>query len=395
MTFGFTPTGFQIDTFDELLDELVLAYKAIYGSNINLESDSPDGQRVAIDAKAQLDLESFLLWLYNSFDPDFAMGVQLTRIGKFSGLTPRPATQSTWAISVTSDRVQTLAVGYTIKDDIDQQWELTAEAVLIIGANALTFTAVGFGAVTGLIGAVFSQVTFINGITIADATVDATVGIEEETAEAFRRRRAKSTENPAFSTLGSLFSKLADFFTTPGVTDVVVYENDTDVNDAVRDILPHTIWCVVEGGTDAAIVETIAKNKTGGAGTKGTESADFVETVIRPNGSTFTITHTMEFDRPTDVPVFITVDATRTVVGESVDIALIATKLAEFIFNIGGTLQAGELYEVALTAGTNFFLTNLLISNDDILFVDGELFAGFDGKHSLIVANIDVTEIIP
>ena len=46
----FTPDGIQVQTFQEIYDELAAGYRVIYGEDINLEPNSPDGQRVAIEA---------------------------------------------------------------------------------------------------------------------------------------------------------------------------------------------------------------------------------------------------------------------------------------------------------------------------------------------------------
>ena len=53
----FTPDGIQVQTFQEIYDELAAGYRSIYGEDINLDPDSPDGQRVAIEAQLVLDAQ--------------------------------------------------------------------------------------------------------------------------------------------------------------------------------------------------------------------------------------------------------------------------------------------------------------------------------------------------
>ncbi len=53
----FTENGIEVQTFDEIYEELADGYKAIYGTDINLDPDSPDGQRVALEAQARLDVQ--------------------------------------------------------------------------------------------------------------------------------------------------------------------------------------------------------------------------------------------------------------------------------------------------------------------------------------------------
>ena len=104
----FTPNGIEVQTFDEIYQELADGYREIYGNDINLDPDSPDGQRVAIEAQARLDVQSFGSLLYNQLDPAFALGQALNSIIKFSGITRRPATRSQVDVEVTTTRPGTL-----------------------------------------------------------------------------------------------------------------------------------------------------------------------------------------------------------------------------------------------------------------------------------------------
>lgn len=384
-------SGIQIQTFEDIFEELVTGYRGIYGEDINLEQESPDGQRIGIEAKARHDMQVFGLLIANNFDPDFARGLAQAKIAKLSGIFPRPATRSTWDLSITTTRDLDLAVGYSIADDLGQVWELPAAVSVLAGTSPITFVASDFGAVTGLTGATFTQVTVVLGVTSITAAVDAVVGVDEETDEEFAQRRNLSLENPGFSTTGSLTAQLLN---TAGVTDAFVYDNDTDVYDAVLDLDAHSIWPVVEGGTIDDIMQQLLFKKTGGTGIKGAIEEDIEETLTRPDGSTFIVTQRRRFDRPVYVPVYVNVTATRKNPLEPVDTALIKERMAAFKFYIGTQLQAGFLYEPAYTAGDNFILTALEVSDDNITFTDGSITPAAGEKFTLDIANIDVTEVV-
>jgi len=189
-----------------------------------------------------------------------------------------------------------------------------------------------------------------------------------------------------------MFTALASL---PNVTDVAVYENDTPTTDA--DGIPgHSLWVVVEGGAVAAIVETMTKNKTGGKGMVGSVTGSFLEDVIRPNGTIFTIIHTMTFDRPVNVPVLVRLDATRKNDNDPVDEALISQAIEQRKFNIGENLLAGDLYRLAFNAGENFIPTNLEISQDGgATYTDGRITSALNEKFSIAASDVAVTEIIP
>lgn len=387
----FTTSGIEVQTYQEIYDELAASYRAIYGADINLDADSPDGQRVGIEAKARLDLQSFALALYNQLDPDFSAGEFLNKLIKLSGITRRPAVRSQVDVDVTTDRALTLPAGWTVADTLGQSWELDA-AVVIAGAGTETVTlfAVEFGPIEAEIGTVTEPETVVIGVTGVTNLAAATVGQDEETDAELRIRRNRSLANPATSTLGGLFSALGN---VAGVTDLQVYENDTPTYDATLDIDAHTIWAVIEGGAVDDIAETLAKNKTGGAGLKGSVSGTYTESVPLANDPDFTITHVMEFDRPTAKDLYVRMDVTRKFPASPVDSAAIASALADLDFRIAENAIASGLYSTVYSAGDNFVATDLEISDDGVTWTDGRILAGADGKFSIDAGNVTVTDI--
>lgn len=391
MSLTFTTSGLDIQTFDEIFGELADGYRTIYGLDVNLDPDSPDGQRVGIEAKARLDMQAFALALYNQLDPDFAAGVSLDRLIKLAGITRRPAQRSQVDVTVTTNRPVTLPEGYAVEDDLGQVWITTAETVLITGANTVTLVAQEFGAVEAEVGTITEPVTIVIGVVSVTNPAVAIVGQDEETDPELRARRNVSLQAPATSTVGGLFSVLGN---RPGVTDVQVYENDTHVYDADLDIDPHTIWCVIEGGEVADLVEVLAKNKTGGAGIKGSVEGTYIESLPLDFDPIFTIAHTMRFDRPTYVALSVRLNATRKSATSPVDTAAIKAALAALTFRIAQNAIASELYCAVYDAGDNFIATDLEI-NMGSGWTDGLLLAGADGKFQIDAGDVTVTEIIP
>lgn len=390
---AFTPTGLVIRTFDEIFQDLVARVKAIYGNDISVEPNTPDGQRLAILAQLVLDMETFCLNLYNQMDADLSAGDWLNKLIKFAGIYRRPTTRSQVDVTVTTDRTLTLTAGYTIRDDLDQQWVLPDNVDLGAGAFVVTFVAADFGDVTAAPNTVRTPETIIIGVTDVNNVTAALVGRDEETDEDLRVRRDNSVENPAYSTTGSLMAKLADL---ASVVDVVVYENDTDVLDVDRNMVAHSIWVVCEGGGTTEITETMVKQKTGGCATKGAEIGIYNETVLRPDGSEFVIVHEMKFDRPEIQPLKIRLTATRLYTTSPIDLDSMKANLVAVKTKIGVAIKASQLYAPAYKTGQNFVLSDLEISNDGgTTWTDGELSPDYDGKFSILTANIAITEVIP
>ena len=393
--------GVSIQTLPEILEELSAGYKAIYGDDINLDQDTPDGQRVGIEAKLLSDLQLFAANLYAQFDPDFSIGEVQNKIFKISGVTRNPATLSSVEMTVTTDQPVTLDAGYTVNDDLGQKWVTTEENILVAGANSLSMFGEKFGAFEADAGTITTPVTIILGVISVTNALAAVPGLNEETDEQGRVRRNQSLENPSYSTVGSMFAKLANL---EGVSDIQVYENDTDTADQLRDnesgsyvsapgMPAHAIWVVLDGGDSADIVETMTKQKTAGTPMKGGVSGSFIESLLRPDGSSYIITHVMKYDRPDDVDLHIQFDVKRKDPAVPIDTTLIKQTLADHLYRTRETIVATELYAIIYSAGTNFTATSIQISDDDITYIDESLTPGFDERFTVDVLNIDITEV--
>ena len=392
MALQFDNNGLQTDTFRDLFQTLSDAYKGIYGQDIDLDQDSPDGQRVAIEAQARTDIEAALQWLYSQMDPDFNNGDMQQVIAKLHGIYLRPGSRSQRDLKVLTDRPVLLYAGYKILDQANQVWFIRTPVTVPAGTTEVTFFAELFGKVTGLVSDTFTQLTPELGVQgfISEAAV--VVGRDEETPEEFRQRRNRSLENPATGSTGAIFAKVAQL---PGVTDVNIDENDTKVDDPLTGIPANSIWLVVEGGAVSDIVEVMVKQKAGGTGTKGDVTGRLIETLIRPDGTTLAIAHDMQFDRPIYIPLHIKLTAKRKISREPVDVDSLKEALADRVLHIGESIDANELYANGYgTARVNYVLTDMEISADGVTYTEGELSPGFQGKFTLSIANIVIDEVI-
>lgn len=383
-----TNQGVEIQTFQEIFDELVAGFKDIYGADIDLDPESPDGQRVGIYATKIHDLQTFGMAVANNLDPDLSVGLWQEMLLKFSGITKRPPIRSQVDVEITTDRNLTLEEGYTVADSVGTRWKLDTEATLQSGTSTVTLFAEDFGPIEAAANTVTDPETIILGVTNVSNPAAAEVGQDEETEAEVRRRRRLSIETPAFSTRGSLFGRLFDIV---GVTDLQVYENDTNSVDS-RGVPAHGLWCVVQGGDVADIIETIVKNKTGGTDLKGDIEEVFVE---EKDG--FNINLVARFDRPTFTDVEVRLDATRKDSADPVDTQAIEDAIAAEEFLIAENILANQLYGPVFKAGDNFIATNLQVrrKNAGENWTEGRIEADPDEVLQIDAADVAVTEITP
>lgn len=100
----------------------------------------------------------------------------------------------------------------------------------------------------------------------------------------------------------------------------------------------------------------------------------------------------MAFDRPTSVPLYITMTV-EGVDGAFVDQDAIKTALVALAFSIGDGITAADLYQTVYTVAGNFTATLLEISIDDITYTDGRIDPDADEVFTINAGDITITDI--
>lgn len=327
---SFDGNGLQVITQNELVDNLTESFQEIYGADINVESNSPDGQIINIFAQALEDFYEQLSNVYASFDPDQAIGAVLDQRCAINGIQRKGGTYTYVTIDVTADRSVTLdglddvapEQAYTISDNEGNLFVLSATSSINTGTSQLIFRALNVGNVEVLPNTITTPVTIILGVTSVNNPGGALAqGVNEETDAELRERRKQSV---SISNQGYTDGLLAALLNIEDVTSANVYQNRGSSTDA--DGIPgHSIWVVVRGGDNAEIGAVMDNKVPGGVGMKGSTSV----AVPQADGSTATY----YFDRPTQELLYATIDITP-LAGQVIDTDAIKESIVNH-FNFG------------------------------------------------------------
>lgn len=400
MTNAIDSTGITIDTLDEIITTLSNGYREIYGNDIVLDSNTPDGQRINIEAQQIRDVLELIQSVYNSFDPDLAIGRVLDQRLAINNIERQGGTYTQQQIQVTASKSVNL-VGldgvepadvttddiFTVSDNAGNKFFLNDSVALTAGETTLTFLAEQIGAVTTLPNTITTIVTITQGITAVDNSSGALeIGIDQETDAAARIRRQQSVANASTGYLNGLLGVILNL---SGVTDAKLYENVTNATDA--DGIPgHGIWLIVEGGSAADIGNAIYGRKSYGANMKGTQTFD----ITTGSGAIFTA----KFDRPDSVNLYLRFDIQPTTSGQSFNQDAIKDYIvANKTYEINETAETSSLTVVALAAindssGRGVPL-NVEVSDDGATWVDYLEAASKEDKWILDNARITITEL--
>lgn len=293
MTTELTATGFTRDGLDVTLANLQAAAKSIFGADINVDPDSPDGQLLGIFAGAKSDLDQLLEAIYNNFNPNNATGLGLSRLVQLNGIRRIPGGYSVDNVTFTGIENTVISAGYLVGNPNTQhQFETQADAT--IGANGMVTVPVKctiMGAVSIEVGTITKLVNAQYGVTSVTNLGVGSEGREEETDAELRLRRAKSV---AVASQGLVDSVLSGLLANQNIKLATVSENRTDAEDS-NGLPPHSICAVVKGDTDDAVAQILWNTVSMGCTWHGNAAGQAID--IKGNR------HAVRFSRPVSVPI--------------------------------------------------------------------------------------------
>ncbi len=349
--------GLETASREELITFYTTQMEAIYGADINLESSTPDGQLINLFVQAVLDLQDLLVQIYNTFDPDNAIGNVLDQRVAINGIQRQAGTYTITPITiVTSQSVNLYGLDqdvqeiYTVSDNAGNRWELQQTQLGVgPGTDVFNFQAATPGANLTIPNTINVPVTTVLGVTsVNNPTIYTTLGINEESDAVLKVRRQRSV---SLASQGYLSALLAALENIPGMSSAFVYENTSGVTDG--DGIPgHSIWVIVSGtAADADIAQAIYTKRNAGCGMYG--STSYVITQV--NNTPFTVF----WDTVIASSVYIAFTVTPIDGITPVNIAAIREGLAtSLIPGVGGEVNINGMSTIVQQYDSNCLVTN-------------------------------------
>jgi uncharacterized phage protein gp47/JayE len=283
------------DTAD-LKDAVEAEFREAFGDDLILLPESPEGVLVAVETEARDAVLRNNAELANQINPEAAGGVFLDALCAFTGLARRPAESSLV-------KAQLAGVPETIIPE-GSRAATTAGDVFVLRQN-LALGGDGQGeawfyseaadaipAPAGSLTRIIDQALGWEGI---DNAEPAGLGRPVESDEQLRKRRRDTLFLQGVALPGAIVSGVLD---VPGVRSVVFRENVFDEEQIIdgATIPAHSIYVIVDGGTDEDVAQAIFQKKSLGCGLKGETEA---QVKCPESGQSYSI----RFDRPTLVEI--------------------------------------------------------------------------------------------
>ena len=369
--FYLNENGVIFPDYPTVLEQLKQEYRIIYGDDVYLESDSQDGQWIAILALAMYDTMQVASAVYNSFSPLTAQSDALTRNVKINGIRRLSPSYSTVDVKIVGQSGSIITNGQ-VEDTIGQKWRLPATVTIPVGGEiTVTATAIQIGSISASPNTVTKITTPTIGWQSVTNLTAAAQGDPVESDAQLRRRQTNSTMIPSQTVMEGIVGAVASI---EGVSRYRGYENDTATTNA--DGVPrNSISIIAEGGDSAQIAEAISNKKPAGTGTYGSTSVTVYDQYDVPN--------TINFYRPTiaTISVEISLSARSGYLSTTAD--LIQLAISQYIDN----LQIGDdIYITKLYVPANLLNNQELANTFDVTQVRIKKNSGSFGTSNITLA---------
>lgn len=354
---------FVPDNTDEVLEVLMNNARSVFGDDLNDDEEAVIRFFYTPVARLLADSQNKLRTVLDSAQLNYAEGRALELLTALIGVRRKRAKRATG--SVTFSRSTAASVDYTIPigtqiqtDAIEPIKFQTVETVVLPAGTTSVSTSIESikGGIDGNVGS--NTITVMTdpptGIEEVTNPSQTDGGIDAETDDDLRARAESELSDGMRGTARGIRNQLIKM---QDVKSVSLFINDNETTDAAGIPAQHT-ECVVEGGVDQEVGQTIFDSKGAGDGTHG--GAHGTAVTIQAdvgNGQT----HPVSFSRPTLVQIYVDVNlSTNDRYGGDNEIR------DAIVRYIGGTITSGDDEDGKLRVGDDVIYTKILSAIDSV-----------------------------
>ena len=310
MSFGMTKTGFKPKRFADVLDSLTNRIKSISNPDTGeypFVNETADG--LLLQVTSVIAEEIAICWEQAylasvQYDPQNASGVALRGLVQINAINPSYGTPTQLPIVVRGTSGTVIPAGSRISSTDGSQIYEVQESVVIPASGEATANTLctEVGANNPAPGTIIQIQTPIFGWNYASNASATSIGTNADTDTTLHVKQSRATAATSYRQVDAI---IAGIMTVPGVTYARLYVNKTLTTDA-RGIAGKTMAAVVVGGLDADIANVL-RLKAGSLD----NFAGNLSTPIEYVGELGDV-ETIDFYRPTEVPIYISIGITVT-----------------------------------------------------------------------------------
>ncbi|CUU68176.1 Uncharacterized homolog of phage Mu protein gp47 [Campylobacter hyointestinalis subsp. hyointestinalis] len=289
-------SGIVVADTDSIYQEVEQEYKKAFGSDLVTTADSPAGVLITAETIARTNTAQSMAEVANQINPDIASGVFLDAILALTGGARTKATSTSVTATLTGVAGAVIPAGSQAKTNDENIFSLVSDTLIpASGSTTATFLSVEKGAIPCTAGALNTIVSQVLGWETINNTDAGTLGLETQSDIEAREKRKLELAIIGRSTVEAICSALYSLTDVKSLSFRENTANTTQTIDGIQ-MIAHSIYVCVDGGTDEEIAKALLDNKTLGAGYNGSQEVSIIETI---SGQKYTV----KFDRPTLVQI--------------------------------------------------------------------------------------------
>lgn len=283
-------------------------FKAIFGSDLNVDPRTPQGALIVNETIARTTTLRNNAQIANQINPNLAGGVALDAILALTG-TQRITAQFTTVAAILTGQPGAPVPALSQAQEIvnNEVFELIADVVLDLTGTAVgEFRALNSGAISCLANTLTKVVSGVLGWETVNNPDAGNLG---ETTQSDVQARAERNVTLAAQGASLAEAIISQLYLTEGVTRVSFRENISSSTEVIGGVtmIPHSIYAVVEGGTDFDVATSIALKKSGGCAYNNGLGDNISQLITQPfSGQVQDIL----FDRPLLVQILVQITVT-------------------------------------------------------------------------------------
>lgn len=297
-----TRNGIEIPTIPELMDDLEeeLKKQPDFGENIDFSDDDPLKQLCYPFMIVARDLYEFGQEVFFSSYPDFAEGNSLSYLMPYQGTRRKQATKARHIVRCTGEEGTKIPKGYIVTNKALINFiTLEEKNIQDNGYVDIEVEAESPGTIGNApIGTINNIINPIIGLTSIENIKQTKEGQNRESDSEARSRFKQVSKGGAGSSTKAIKAKLLE---VTGVKSAEVKENVEGFE--VDGIPPHSLYILVEGGSNEDVARTILEKKAGGIPTYGS-----IEVTLEDSQGELQV---IRFNRPIPQTIYMKISITK------------------------------------------------------------------------------------
>ena len=370
--------GIEVRDLTWYVERLEALFRNVFGEDLDLSGETPQGQLVSILAAEMTELDEGLGAVAAGMNLNTAVGRQLIDWGSLYRAEQRLGTRSTVSVTLGGVAGTFVPEHSRAKTSLGAIFRTTIDATIGSGGTVETdMEGVEAGPLAAAADDLTVLVDIVSGWTSVNNASAASPGLLGETNAGFRNRLQSISSIDEGASAEAILARVLD---VGGVVHARVYKNDTaaQVTEAGLTLPANSFMVVVRGGSDNAIAKAIRDSKTGGIPMVGADSGTSVGAIYN-------------FQRSSAKELKITLDIVLETGFPSNGVLLIKESLVEWVdsLGLGVPLNTGRLYE-ALNPIPGYLVSTLTVEQNPsspASYVD----ANGDEYHTLDSDDIVIT----